>query len=72
MATAITRRTLFQRGEDVLEFVERPDIQQGAGKAYRVILNGTAVDWAYNDCHTVKSAKTAEYFFSKHVDGIVR
>jgi hypothetical protein len=64
MATAIKRRTLFQRGGDVIEFIDRPDIV--GSKAYRVILNGTAVDWAYD---VKKSADVASFYFRKHIDG---
>ncbi|MCC7464472.1 MAG: hypothetical protein IT480_18660 [Gammaproteobacteria bacterium] len=68
MAATITRRTVFQSGDNTLEFIRRPDINRGGtGKAYRVILNGKAVDWAYDDCHTVETIKTAAYFFEKHL-----
>lgn len=65
-AATIKRRTIFQSGEDTLEFVLRKDINRGPSKAYRVVLNGKAVDWAYDDFHTVQSVKTAAYYFEKH------
>ncbi len=65
---AIKRRTIFESDGNTIEFVRRSDINRGGtGKAYRVILNGKAVDWAYDDCHSVETIKTAEYFFSKHI-----
>jgi hypothetical protein len=68
--TAITKRTIFQRGDDTVEFIYKPEIKR-SGKVYRVIVNGLAVDWAYEEVQPVKTAKTAAFYFARHIDGTV-